>query len=195
MHLWPSVRMLAACRLQKKQDRLLGVSKNMSSTHEQSAPPGTYIKLTLLAWLSMIGFDFFLHAGILAPLYAKESSFLLPPIRAFALIPIGYISFLGLAALLVWLMAKLNIREWRKGAIFGFQLGFLAWGSLILGLYSISTASPALLWAWFLGQTVELGIAGAVAGYGLAERKLSRLFLWYLFLRYSQLWLGSYGKM
>ncbi len=153
----------------------------MSNTNEQLSPLGIYIKLTLLAWLSMIGFDFFLHAGILAPLYAKESTFLLPSERAFALIPIGYISFLGLGALLIWLMVKLNIREWRKGALFGFQLGFLAWGSLILGLYSISTASPVLLWAWFLGQTVELGIAGAVAGYGLAERKLGRLF-WIVFI-------------
>ena len=153
----------------------------MSNTNEQLSPLGFYFKLTLLAWLSMIGFDFFLHAGILAPLYAKESTFLLPPERAFALIPIGYISFLGLATLLIWLMVRLNIREWRKGALFGFQLGFLAWGSLILGLYSISTASPILLWAWFLGQTVELGVAGAVAGYGLAERKLGRLF-WMVFI-------------
>ena len=149
----------------------------MSNTNERFIMPlGFYIKLTLLAWLSMIGFDFFLHAGILAPLYAKENPFLLPPEQAFTLIPIGYISFLGLAILLIWLMVKLNVPEWRKGALFGFQLGFLAWGSLILGLYSISTASPLLLGAWFLGQTVELGVAGAVAGYGLAERKLSRLF-------------------
>jgi len=154
----------------------LGVSEDMSNPNEQLLPFGFYIKLTLLAWLSMIGFDFFLHAGILAPLYAQESPFLLPPERAFALIPIGYISFLGLAVLLVWLMVKLNIRAWRKGAIFGFQLGFLAWGSLILGLYSISTAAPVLLWTWFLGQTVELSVAGAVAGYGLAARKLRRLF-------------------
>ena len=149
----------------------------MSNTNKQLSPIGFYIKLTLLAWLSMIGFDFFLHAGILAPLYAKESTFLLPPERAFALIPVGYLSFLGLATLLIWLMVKLDIREWRKGVFFGIQLGFLAWGSLTLGLYSISTASPVLLWAWFLGQTVELGVAGAVTGYGLAERKLSRLFL------------------
>jgi hypothetical protein len=148
----------------------------MSNPNEQLLPLGFYFKLTLLAWISMIGFDFFLHAGILAPLYAKESTFLLPPERAFALIPIGYLSFLGLAVMLIWLMVKLNVREWRKGAFFGFQLGFLAWGSLILGLYSISTASPGLLWAWFFGQTVDLGIAGAVAGYGLAERKLRGLF-------------------
>jgi hypothetical protein len=149
----------------------------MNNNEPHLLPPGFYIKLTLLAWLSMIGFDFFLHAGVLAPLYAKESAFLLPPERAFALIPVGYLSFLGLAILLTWLMVKLNLQGWRKGAIFGTRLGFLAWGSLVLGLYSISTASPILLFGWFLGQTVELGFAGAVAGHGFAERKLGRLFL------------------
>ncbi|GAB4424859.1 MAG: hypothetical protein Kow002_14380 [Anaerolineales bacterium] len=143
---------------------------------EQHTSLGFYIKLTLLAWLSMIGVDFFLHAGILAPLYAQESAFLLPPERAFALIPIGYASFLGLAILLIWIAAKLGIEDWRKGALFGLQLGVLTWGSLALGLYSISTASPAILWGWFLGQAVELGIAGAVAGFGLAGKKLGRLF-------------------
>lgn len=149
----------------------------MGNNNQQVLSLGFYIKLTLLAWLSMIGFDFFLHAGVLAPLYIRESTFLLPPERAFALIPIGYLSFLGLAILLIWLMAKLGLQEWRKGALFGVQLGLLAWGSLVLGLYSISTASPILLLGWFLGQTVEMGFAGAVAGHGLAERKLGRLFL------------------
>ena len=72
--------------------------------------------------------------------------------------------------------AKPRLRDWRKGAFFGIQLGILAWGSLVLGLYSISTASPILLLGWFLGQTAELAVAGAVVGHGLAERKLDRLF-------------------
>ena len=154
----------------------MGVAKNMTNKNDQLMPFGFYVKLTLLAWLSMIGFDFFLHAGVLAPLYEAGSAFLLPPERAFALIPIGYASFLGLAILLVWLMAKLKLQGWRKGALFGMQLGLLAWGSLVLGLYSISTASPLLLAGWFLGQTAELGIAGAIVGQGLAKQKLSRLF-------------------
>jgi tryptophan-rich sensory protein len=155
----------------------LGDLKNMSEKNNPLLTFGFYFKLTLLAWLSMIGFDFFLHAGVLTPLYVNESPFLLPPQRAFALIPVGYLSFLGLATLLIWLMVKLKVQDWQKGAIFGLQLGGLAWGSLILGLYSISTASPALLLGWFVGQTIELGIAGAVAGYGMAIRKLNRLFL------------------
>ena len=153
----------------------------MSAHNDQTPPLGFYIRLALLAWFSMIGFDFFLHAGLLAPLYEEESAFLLAPQQSFALIPIGYGSFLGLATLLTWLMVKSNVQGWRNGALFGLQLGFLAWGSLILGLYSISTASPELLWGWFLGQTVELGFAGAVGGHGLAERKLGRLFWIVLF--------------
>jgi|MTBAKMStandDraft_1061839.scaffolds.fasta_scaffold54949_1 tryptophan-rich sensory protein len=149
----------------------------MNDENQDALSTGFTIRLTLLAWLSMIGFDFFLHAGVLAPLYTVESPFLLPPERAFALIPIGYFSFLGLAILLIWLMVKINIHEWKKGALFGLQLGFLAWGSLVLGLYSIATASPVLLLGWFLGQTIELGIAGAVIGHGLATRKLKGLWI------------------
>lgn len=85
-----------------------------------------HIELVLLAWLSMIGIDIFLHAGLLAPLYAKSSPFPLPPERAFDLIPIGYISFLLLAILLVWLMVELGHVGWRKGALFGAQVGALA---------------------------------------------------------------------
>jgi hypothetical protein len=144
---------------------------------EQTFSLGTTVKLALLAWLSMIGFDFFLHAGVLARLYVEPSTFLLPPERAFALIPVGYLSFLGLAILLIWLMAGVGIRGWRQGMVFGLKLGALTWGALVLGLFSVSTASPALLIGWFLGQTIELGIAGTVAGSGFTGVRLGRLFL------------------
>ncbi|MEJ2748034.1 MAG: hypothetical protein P8183_09010 [Anaerolineae bacterium] len=145
--------------------------------NSRTAFPNSFlVKLTFLAWLSMLGVDFFLHAGVLAPLYAVPSPFLLPPERAFALIPVGYASFLLLAVLLVWLMVKLERRGWRQGAVFGAQVGGLAWGALILGLYSITTASPALLLGWFIGQTVELSMAGIVVGIGLESIGLRRLF-------------------
>ena len=143
----------------------------------QPLPANTYVKLGLLAWLAMIGFDFFLHAGVLARLYAEPGPFLLPPEQAFALIPVGYLSFLMLAILLIWLMAKLGIKGWRRGLIFGLKLGALSWGACTLGLLSISTASPTLLLGWFLGQTAELGIAGIVAGAGFATARLGRLLL------------------
>jgi hypothetical protein len=120
---------------------------------------------------------FFLRAGVLARLYVEPSPFLLSPERAFALNPVGHLSFLGLTILLIWLMVRLGIQGWRQGAVFGLKLGALTWGALVVGLLSISTASLALLIGWFLGQTIELGIAGMVAGSGFTGVRLGRLFL------------------
>lgn len=131
--------------------------------------------LTLIAWLFMLGFDFFLHAGLLAGLYLQPSPFLLPPLTAFTLIPVGYLSFLLLTVLLVWLMMRLKLAGWRQGALFGLELGGLTWGAFVLGLLSVSTAGLSLLIGWFIGQTLELAIAGAVVGSGLAGTRLRRL--------------------
>lgn len=62
----------------------------------------------LLAWVAMLGFDFFLHGALLASLYARPSTFLLPPMEAFRRIPIGYLGFLIAAALLVWILSALR---------------------------------------------------------------------------------------
>lgn len=132
--------------------------------------------LTVIAWLAMLDFDFFLHAGVLAGLYLQPSPFLLPPMTAFTLIPVGYLSFLLLAVLLIWLMIRLKLVGWRQGATLGLELGGLTWGAFVLGLLSISTASFTLLIAWLIGQTLELAIAGAVVGSGLAGMGLRRLF-------------------
>ena len=132
--------------------------------------------LIFIAWLSMIGFDFLLHAGLLAKLYLQPSPFLLPPLTALTLIPVGYLSFLLLSILLVWLMIRLNLAGWRQGALFGLELGGLTWGALVLGLGSVSTASVSLLIGWFIGQTLELTLAGAVVGSGLAGMRSWRLF-------------------
>lgn len=131
--------------------------------------------ILILSWLSMIGFDFFLHAGLLARFYLQPSLFLLPPEKAFRLIPIGYASFLLFASLLLWLMVRLRIVGLREGSEFGLKLGCFIWGALILGLASISTADVSLLVGWFFGQTIELGIAGAVIGKGLTEKRFTRL--------------------
>jgi len=73
-------------------------------------------------------------------------------------------------------MLKLKIKGSKKGVIFGLQVGFLTWGAFSIGLFSISTATPLLLIAWFFGQTIELGIAGGVIGYGLTQSKVGPLF-------------------
>ena len=42
----------------------------------------------------------------------------------------------------------------------------MTWGTFLLGLYSISTAPADLLFGWWVGQSLELGAAGAVLGVG-----------------------------
>ena len=138
---------------------------------------GHLVKIGLLAWLAVIGFDLFLHAGVLAGLYSEPSPFLLTPEEAFRLIPLGYLSFLILIILLIWLMSKLGIIGSKAGLVFGLILGALIWGALCLGLLSISTAAPMLLVGWFLRQTVELGIAGMVLGNGLVTTRLRFLLI------------------
>ena len=133
--------------------------------------------IALLAWIAMVGLDFFLHAGLLARLYTEPGPFLLPPSRACALVPLGYLSFLLLALLILWLARRLGIHGARAGLVFGLQLGAVIWGAFVLGLASISTASPSLLAGWFVGQTLELGVAGAVVGSGLGRRPMRSLLL------------------
>ena len=116
------------------------------------------------AWVLSLGFDVFLHGGLLARLYVEPSPFLLPPEEAFRRIPLGYLAFLGITLSLYWLLRRLGIRGSTMGFQYGSAAGGIVWGALAIGLYSISTAKSALLFGWWVGQTVELGLAGAVLG-------------------------------
>ena len=129
----------------------------------------------LLAWFAVLGFDFFLHGGVLASLYAAPSPFLLPPEDAFRLIPLGYLSFLVFQIFIVWLMVRLDVKGGRDGGLFGLQVGAFVWGALVLGLLSISTAGFPLMLGWFVGQTIEAGLGGLVAGYALTTERPWRL--------------------
>lgn len=146
----------------------------------REAAPGSLIRLIVvgfLTWISMLGFDFLLHAGVLASFYVEPGPFLLPPLEAFQRIPLGYLSFLILDILLLWLIVRLGISGWRAGARFGLTLGAALWGAQVLGLASITTAPGDLLAGWFIGQTLELGVAGAIAGSGMAGARLGHLSL------------------
>jgi hypothetical protein len=158
--------------------RLLNkVKKAHKNPHTNKIARSNLAAITLLSWFSMLGFDFLLHAGLLSWIYLKPSPFLLPPERMFRLIPLGYLSFLLMAMLLCWLMVTRDIVGIMKGSVFGLKLGGLIWGSLTLGLASISTAEFSLLCGWFIGQTIEFGIAGSVIGSALEGRNLRRLFV------------------
>jgi hypothetical protein len=125
----------------------------------------------------MLGVDFLLHAGLLAGLYARLSPFLLPPIEAFRRIPLGYAGFLLLAILLAWMLPRFNISTWKGAFWFGIKLGAMVWGSFVLGLISISAIEPDLAAAWFLGQTLELGVGAAVVQEAAGSSSLRRITL------------------
>lgn len=140
--------------------------------------PGTrrrLVGITLLAWVGVLGFDLMLHGAILSPLYTEGGSFQLPPLEAFRRIPLGYASFLVSTAFLTWLSAKLGVGGWREGMMLGGVFGGVIWLSIALGMYSISTASPAMLVGWFIGQTLETAYAGGIIGQGLRVAQTRRL--------------------
>jgi hypothetical protein len=134
-----------------------------------------HIQLMLLVCAAMIGVDFFLHGGLFAAIYVQESPFLLSSMESFRRIPLGYLALVVSAGFLVWIMNRAAAKGWRRGLIVGACVGAVTGISLTLGLYSISTASPQLLAAWFAGQVLEMGIAGAVIGQGLAVDTLRGL--------------------
>jgi hypothetical protein len=127
------------------------------------------------AWILSVAFDLFLHGGLLARLYMAPSPFLLPLEDAFRRIPLGYAAFLGLTIALYWLLARLGVHGWRAGMRYGVIVGAIVWGALVIGLYSISTASLPLLAGWWIGQAVELGLAGAVLGAAAAGTPRKRV--------------------
>ena len=126
----------------------------------------------LLSWLAMAGVDFFLHAGLLAPLYDWDSPFLLQPVEAFVRIPVGYLGFLVLAIGLAWMLPRLDVARARDRALVAGAFGAIGWGAVMLGLWSISTADPALLVGWWVGQSVELAVGGGVIGAVLGGARL-----------------------
>ncbi len=141
------------------------------------------VSVILAAWVAALGFDLFLHAGILAPLYLEANPFLLEPMEAFRRIPAGYITFLVLTASLYWLLQRLQVRGALAGGKTGAMAGAVLWGAFLLGLWSISTAQPPLLLSWWAGQTVELAISGAVIG--AAATGLGNRALWARVLAFS----------
>lgn len=133
--------------------------------------------LVAAAWILSLGFDLFLHGGLLASLYLEPAPFLLPAEVAFQRIPLGYLAFLLLVVSLYWLLRRLGLRGATAGLRYGTVFGAVVWGAFVVGLYSISTATLPVLAAWWIGQTVELGVAGAVLGAGLNGARLKRIWI------------------
>jgi hypothetical protein len=146
---------------------------------EQGADRTSRVALAIAAaWVLTLGFDMFLHAGIFARLYVKPGPFLLEPEEAFRRIPLGYLAFLILTAALAWLIRRLGVRGATAGFRYGLAAGAIVWGALAVGLFSFSTMPLPLLSAWWIGQAIELGLAGAVLGAAAGGVRLKRIWLY-----------------
>lgn len=153
----------------------MGVTRQAMGPGFVGRTPYGEVHLVFVAWVSMLGSDILIHGGFLHAMYLEPHPFLLSPERAFRLIPLGYLSFLILAALLVWLATRLETRGFAAGAKLGLVLGGAIWASMTVGLLSVTTAPMPLMSGWFVGQTLALGIAGGVVGAargGVYRRKL-----------------------
>jgi hypothetical protein len=150
------------------------------STQAQTNFPSTptrkrLIQVTLLAWVAVIGFDFLMNAGLLAPFYKWELPGFLPPLKMFQYIPLGYAAFLLWSVVVVWLVVRLHAYGARAGAIFGAKLGGLLSGAAFLGWLSIFAFPAAMLFCWSLDHFLTFALVGAIAGSGLAAPRLRSL--------------------
>jgi hypothetical protein len=135
------------------------------------------LAVVLLAWLAMLGVDFFVHAGLLARFYVVPQPGVLPPAEAARLIPLGYLSFLVWAAVVGLLVVRFRASGARRGFLLGLGSGLLVQGATALGSASITTVPPLLLAAWAAAQAIQLAAGGVVCGSALAGARLGRLAL------------------
>lgn len=143
--------------------------------HPESTHRMGRIEQTFLAWFCMLGTDFLFHAGFLHDHYLAEIPFLLPQDDAFRFIPLGYASFLVMAALVVWLIERQDVRGWKEGTAFGLVFGCALSVASYMGLASITTAPISLLVGWGIGQTTQIGLAAAVVGAARAAKGRRKL--------------------
>jgi len=131
-----------------------------------------------LAWLSMLAFDTLLHGGVFEEFHLLPSPYLPPVPDAYRSgFPLGYLSSLLLAGLLLWILVRAGVRGWWAGLRAGCLVGVLLAGAFALGPLWMIRASVPKVTGWFLGQATELGIAGAVLGSGLAGEAFPKLLL------------------
>ena len=138
---------------------------------------GRLVKISLLAWLAFLAIDFLVHGALLAKSYERGSPALLSLEAAFARIPLGYVSFYLLVALIVWLGTRLDLSGAERGLGFGLVLGSLLAASHGLALVSITTIDPTLVFWWSVTEAVQIGLVGCIVGHAMSTERLGRLSL------------------
>jgi hypothetical protein len=130
------------------------------------------VSALLFGWLAAVGADFFLHGGLMPDLYKHKSPFLLPPQLAFDRLPHGYVAILLVIGYLVWLIQRTGATSPIGGLCTGLALGVVVFGAFLIGLFSITTIPLDLALSWFVAQSVELAVSGAVIAWTLSARRL-----------------------
>ncbi|MBZ5618066.1 MAG: hypothetical protein LAQ69_04915 [Acidobacteriia bacterium] len=113
------------------------------------------IQVAALAWFAIIGLDLLMNAGLLAPFYHWDQPGLLPPMKMFQYIPLGYASFLFWSIALVWLIVRTRSYSAAAGARFGAKLGALLGGAAFLGWLSMFSFPPVMLFCWAFDHAVS----------------------------------------
>jgi hypothetical protein len=134
--------------------------------------------IILIGWLGFIGFDLFLHAGLLARLYHEENLAILDPLQAFYRIPIGYLAFFIYVVFLYWLLKKNNFKNRNEIFMFVLQVGLFLGVSSTLAQYSILKINDLLLFGWGLGLIIEFLISGLIMGYLITDYSSKRILIY-----------------
>ena len=116
----------------------------------------------ILSFIAILGIDFLFHAGIFVRIYENPQPPLLSNQEAFYRIPLGYLSFLMLDLFLFWLIIKFNYKDYIEGLKFGLLYGITLTSGFLIGLYSIIDVQVSLIFAWFVSQVTESGVAGMI---------------------------------
>lgn len=116
----------------------------------------------VLAWLAAICVDFLAYGGLFAGLFVDGDPTILTLDQLFQRIPAGYASFLVEVLLLLWLMRRLSISGLATAARLGALAGLGFGAALVLGVWSFSPTSVALLLSWWLVLVVQMSIDGWV---------------------------------
>ncbi len=121
-----------------------------------------------LAWLAAIGIDFLAYGGVFSGFFAEGDPAVLTPDQLFQRIPAGYASFLVEILLLFWLMRRSSVTGPTSAARLGASLGLGFGAALVLGVWSFSPASLALLLSWWFVLVVQMSLEGWVLAAWLA---------------------------
>ena len=136
-----------------------------------------HLKLIGISWLAVVGFDFFLHAGLLAHLYQGDNPGILPPLDAFYRIPIGYFAFLFNIALVYFIIIKIDVNDRKEIIKLIMTIGIVLSLSSTLAQFSILQVNPLLLFGWGLGQMLQFTLMGVIIGFGYTGYSQKKLFI------------------